>query len=58
MFDVIFTFFLAIAILAVALALSVAITLPFAGALVRWRANYNPLAVGLDQESRQAQHNI
>ncbi|ADV21006.1 hypothetical protein I315_02177 [Cryptococcus gattii Ru294] len=52
MFDVIFTFFLAIAILAVALALSVAITLPFAGALVRWRANYNPLAVGLDQESR------
>ncbi|XAO23179.1 hypothetical protein I312_101957 [Cryptococcus bacillisporus CA1280] len=52
MFDVIFTFFLAIAILAVALALSVAITLPFTGALVRWRANYNPIAVGLDQESR------
>lgn len=54
MFDFIITFFIAAAILAAVMALSVAITLPFAGALVRWRANYNPLAVGLDQESRQA----
>lgn len=52
MFDFIITFFIAAAILAAVMALSVAITLPFAGALVRWRANYNPLAVGLDQESR------
>lgn len=28
----------------------VAITMPFIGAMVRWRANYNPKAVELDGE--------
>lgn len=44
----IFTLILASIIMVVLMALGVAITMPFHGALVRLRANYNPRAVGLE----------
>ncbi|ODO07142.1 hypothetical protein L198_00721 [Cryptococcus wingfieldii CBS 7118] len=52
MFEFILTLLLAAVLMAAIMAASVAITMPFSGALVRLRANYNPHAVGLGQEAR------
>ncbi|WWC58478.1 uncharacterized protein I303_101021 [Kwoniella dejecticola CBS 10117] len=52
MFEFLITLLLATAILISLMAVGVAITMPFHGALVRLRANYNPHAVGLDAQSR------
>ncbi|WVQ97558.1 hypothetical protein IAU59_004672 [Kwoniella sp. CBS 9459] len=52
MFEFLLTLFLATAIMVSLMAVGVAITMPFHGALVRLRANYNPHAVGLDAQTR------
>ncbi|WVR05998.1 hypothetical protein IAU60_003026 [Kwoniella sp. DSM 27419] len=52
MFEFLLTLILAIFIMVSLMAVGVAITMPFHGALVRLRANYNPHAVGLDAEMR------
>jgi hypothetical protein len=44
----IFTLILASFIMVLLMAAGVAVTMPFHGALVRLRANYNPRAVGLE----------
>jgi hypothetical protein len=44
----VFTLVLASFIMVLLMALGVAVTMPFHGALVRLRANYNPKAVGLE----------
>jgi hypothetical protein len=43
-----FTLILASIIMVVLMAVGVALAMPFHGALVRLRANYNPRAVGLE----------
>lgn len=48
MFEFIATLFFAMGIMIVLMAVGVALTMPFHGALVRLRANYNPRAVGLE----------
>ncbi|WWC99816.1 hypothetical protein V866_006724 [Kwoniella sp. B9012] len=52
MFEFLITLLLATAIMISLMAVGVAITMPFHGALVRLRANYNPHAVGLDAQTR------
>ncbi|KAK8846522.1 hypothetical protein IAR55_005608 [Kwoniella newhampshirensis] len=52
MFEFILTLFLAAAIMIFLMAVGVGLTMPFTGALVRLRANYNPHAVGLDAQTR------
>ena len=48
MLDFIVTLVLASIIMATLMCVTVAVTMPFHGALVRLRANYNPRAVGLE----------
>lgn len=48
MFEFIATLLVAMAIMIALMAVGVALTMPFHGALVRLRANYNPRAVGLE----------
>jgi hypothetical protein len=48
MFEFILTVLIASIMMVALMALGVAITMPFHGALVRLRANYNPRAVGLE----------
>ncbi|KAL7424809.1 hypothetical protein Q5752_000493 [Cryptotrichosporon argae] len=48
MFEFIVTVLLAMLIMACMMCLTVGLTMPFYGSLVRLRANYNPHAVGLD----------
>jgi len=48
MFEFLLTLILATLLMIVLMAIGVAITMPFHGALVRLRANYNPRAVGLE----------
>ena len=48
MFEFLLTLILATLLMIVLMAIGVAITIPFHGALVRLRANYNPRAVGLE----------
>ncbi|WVW82438.1 hypothetical protein I302_104448 [Kwoniella bestiolae CBS 10118] len=52
MFEFLITLLLATSIMISFMAVGVAITMPFHGALVRLRANYNPHAVGLDAQTR------
>ncbi|WVQ82656.1 hypothetical protein IAT38_004788 [Cryptococcus sp. DSM 104549] len=52
MFEFIITLIVATFIMVALMAVGVAITMPFTGALVRLRANYNPHAVGLDANTR------
>ncbi|WWC86382.1 uncharacterized protein L201_001258 [Kwoniella dendrophila CBS 6074] len=52
MFEFLITLILATAIMVSLMAIGVAMTMPFHGALVRLRANYNPHAVGLDAQTR------
>ncbi|OCF54207.1 hypothetical protein L486_08119 [Kwoniella mangroviensis CBS 10435] len=52
MFEFLITLLFATAIMISLMAVGVAITMPFHGALVRLRANYNPHAVGLDAQTR------
>lgn len=55
MFEFIATLLVAMAIMIALMAVGVALTMPFHGALVRLRANYNPRAVGLEgTENRSA----
>lgn len=52
-----FTLVLASFIMVMLMALGVVVTMPFHGALVRLRANYNPKAVGLEGvENRYVHH--
>jgi len=48
MFEFLITIILAIFLMVVLMGIIVALTMPFHGALVRLRANYNPRAVGLE----------
>jgi len=48
MFEFLLTLLLATLIMVVLMGIGVALTMPFHGALVRLRANYNPRAVGLE----------
>ncbi|EIW72509.1 hypothetical protein TREMEDRAFT_70739 [Tremella mesenterica DSM 1558] len=48
MFEFILTLLLAAGIMVLAMAVGVGVTMPFHGALIRLRANYNPRAVGLE----------
>jgi hypothetical protein len=48
MLDFIVTLIIASIIMATLMCVTVAVTMPFHGALVRLRANYNPRAVGLE----------
>jgi hypothetical protein len=48
MFEFLLTLLLATLLMIVLMAIGVAVTMPFHGALVRLRANYNPRAVGLE----------
>ncbi|WWD21841.1 hypothetical protein CI109_106329 [Kwoniella shandongensis] len=52
MFEFLLTLVVAAAIMILLMAFGVAFTMPFHGALVRLRANYNPHAVGLDAQTR------
>jgi hypothetical protein len=47
---------LAILLLSVSLALSLGITIPFIGTLIRFRANFSPKSVHLDQEGGLEPH--
>jgi hypothetical protein len=48
MFEFILTLILAALFMVIIMAVGVAIFMPFQGALVRLRANFNPRAVGLE----------
>jgi hypothetical protein len=48
MLDFIITLLLAALIMLVLASIGVAITMPFHGALVRLRSNYNPKAIGIE----------
>lgn len=48
--------FVDLLILAFSLGLSLAIFIPFTGVLVRFRANYNPKGLQLDQEGGAVAH--
>ena len=56
MLDFIVTLIVASIIMATLMCITVAITMPFHGALVRLRANYNPRAVGLEGIENRCVH--
>jgi len=47
------TTLVAVCMMLVMIVISVAVTMPFVGSLIRLRANYNPRAVGLEGAENQ-----